>query len=141
MAKPAARILALQVALAAGLLLVIGRAGYLQLVKGGEFAEQVRKQRTVTRQLPARRGTIYDRNGTPLATSEPVYRVQIAVKEVRDTAAVVRLGARALRTPASAMRAMFRKGATLYPYFHGPYKESEITPLRGLSGIRFQTEY
>lgn len=142
MAKPVARIVALQVALGAGLLLVVGRAGYLQLVKGGEFARLARAQRTVTVELPARRGTIYDRNGTPLAVSEPVYRVQISVREVRDTAALLRRASRALRVPQASLLRHFRRGAeNLYPYFHGPFKESAITPLRGMRGVRFYTAY
>lgn len=141
MARPAARIAALQFALFAGLLLVVGRAGYLQLVKGPEFARISKAQRTVTRELPARRGTIYDRNGTLLAVSEPVYRVQISVREVRDTQQVVRLASRALRSTPGAIRALFRKGAEPYPYFHGPYREAAIAPLRGIPGIRFETDY
>ncbi len=142
MAKPVARIVALQVALGAGLLLVVWRAGYLQLVKGGEFARQARAQRTVTRELPARRGTIYDRNGSPLAVSEPVYRVQISVKEVRDTLALLRRASRALRVPQASLLRHFRRGAdNLYPYFHGPFKESAIGALRGMRGVRFYTAY
>ena len=141
MAKPAARIAALQFALLAGLLLVIGRAGYLQLVKGAEFSRVARAQRTVTRELPARRGTIYDRNGTLLAVSEPVYRVQISVNEIRDTQKVVRLASRALHTTPRAIAALFKKGAERYPYFHGPFREAEIAPLRGIPGVRFETHY
>lgn len=142
MAKPVARIVALQAALGVGLLLVVGRAGYLQLVKGGEFARQARAQRTVTRELPARRGTIYDRNGSPLAVSEPVYRVQISVKEVRDTALLLRRAAQALRVSQASLLRHFRRGAeNLYPYFHGPFKGSAIAPLRGMRGVRFETAY
>src|SRR4026209_389015 len=111
MAKPVARIVALQVALGAGLLLLAGRSGYLQLVKGGEFARKARAQRTVTRELPARRGTIYDRNGSQLAASEPVYRVQISVKEVRDTALLLRRAARSLRVSQASLLRSFRRGA------------------------------
>ncbi len=142
MAKPVARIVALQVALGAGLLLLVVRAGYLQLVQGGDFARKARAQRTVTRELPARRGTIYDRNGNQLAASEPVYRVQISVKEVRDTAALLRRASRALRISQAALLRHFRRGAdNLYPYFHGPYKGSAIAPLRGMRGVRFETAY
>jgi len=142
MAKPVARIVALQVALACGLVLLVGRAGYLQLVKGGEFARKSRAQRTVTRELPARRGTIYDRNGRPLAVSEPVYRVQISVREVRDTALLLRRAARSLRVSQATLLRSFRRGAdNLYPYFHGPFKESAIAPLRGMRGVRFYTAY
>ncbi len=78
MAKPAARIAALQAVLALGALLVAGRAAWLQLVRGEEFARRARSERTATRELAARRGTLYDRNGTPLAVSQPQYHVGIA---------------------------------------------------------------
>jgi cell division protein FtsI (penicillin-binding protein 3) len=114
MARPIARIVALQVALGAALLLLVGRAGYLQLVKGGEFARRAKAQRTVTRELPARRGSIYDRNGRPLAISEPV----------------------------TTLLRYFRPGSpVLYPYFHGPFKEAAIAPLKGMRGVRFETLY
>ena len=116
MARQAARIVALQFGLGIGLLLLVARAGWLQLVKGGEFARRAAAQRTVTTELPARRGTIYDRNGTPLAVSEPVYRVQLAVKEVRDTARLVDRAARIFGVSRVSLRRYFRPGSReLYP--------------------------
>ena len=98
MAKPVARIVALQAALGLGLLLVVGRAGYLQLVKGGEYRRQASRQRTEQVELPARRGTIYDRNGTPLAVSQPKYHVTLALNEVRDTALLISRASARLRS-------------------------------------------
>src|SRR4026208_1388788 len=110
MAKPVARIVALQGPLGPGPPLRVGRAGYLQLVKGGEFARQARAQRTVTRELPARRGTIYDRNGRPRAVSEPVYRIQLSVKEVQDTGRLLARASRALRVSQASLLRNFRRG-------------------------------
>jgi cell division protein FtsI (penicillin-binding protein 3) len=142
MARPAARIVALQFGLGAGLLLLVARAGWLQLVRGGEFARRAAAQRTVTTELPARRGTIYDRNGTPLAVSEPMYRVQLAVKEVRDTARLVDRAARALGVSRASLRRYFQRGSDeFYPYFHGPFRESRIAPIRGMRGVRLETVY
>ncbi len=141
MAKPVARIVALQVAFGAGLVLVVARAGWLQLVRGGELARQAAQQRTKQVELPASRGTIYDRNGTPLVISQPKYRVQLALQEVTDTALLIRRMAADLRVPADSLRRMFRRGTPRYPYFHGPYTALEVARLRKLRGIHLQTTY
>src|SRR5512143_358256 len=103
MAKPAARIVGLQLALGAGLLLVIARAGWLQLVRGSEYAKTAIRTRTERRELPAQRGTIYDRNGTPLAVSKSKYTVQLGLREVKDTPTVIRLVSRQLGVPADSL--------------------------------------
>jgi hypothetical protein len=116
MAKPVARIVALQVAFGAGLVLIVARAGWLQLVRGRELARQAAHQRTKQVELTASRGTIYDRNGTQLVISQPKFRVQLALKEVKDTAALIRRMAADLRVPADSLRRMFRRGVPLYPF-------------------------
>jgi cell division protein FtsI (penicillin-binding protein 3) len=141
MAKPAARILALQLALGAGLLLVIGRAGYLQLVRGGDLARQAARLRTVSRELDARRGTIYDRNGAPLAISQPRYHLQLALNEVRDTQRVIRRLVSDLRVPADSLRRTFRRGTPKYLWLRGPWTATEIQPLRAFPGIHLETVY
>jgi cell division protein FtsI (penicillin-binding protein 3) len=141
MAKPAARIFALQLALGAGLVLVIGRAGYLQLVRGRELARQAARMRTASRELDARRGTIYDRNGTPLAISQPRYHVQIALNEVRDTLRLVRRVANDLRLPADSLRRSFRRGTPRYLWLQGPWTASEIQAIRTLAGVHLETVY
>ena len=133
MAKPAARIFALQLALGAGLVLVIGRAGYLQLIRGRELARQAARMRTASRELDARRGTIYDRNGTPLAISQPRYHMQIALNEVRDTQRLNRRAASDLRLPADSLRRSFRRGTPRYLWLQGPWTASEIQTLRALT--------
>lgn len=50
-------------------LLFFGRLFYLQIIKAEEYSAQAQATRTVSYQTTARRGTIYDRNGTVLATS------------------------------------------------------------------------
>ena len=141
MARPTARIVALQAAFGAGLLLIIGRAGWLQLVRGREFSRRAALERTKEVELPASRGTIYDRNGTPLVISQPKFRVQLALNEVKDTALLIRRVAADLRVPPDSLRRMFRRGKPLYPYFHGPYSATEVTRLRRLAGVRFTPVY
>jgi cell division protein FtsI (penicillin-binding protein 3) len=141
MAKPVARILALQVTFGAGLALVVARAGWLQLVRGRELAREAAHQRTKQVELTASRGTIYDRNGTPLVISQPKYRVQLALKEVKDTVLLIRRMAADLLVPADSLRRMFRRGTPLYPFFYGPYTALEVARLRKMTGIHLQTTY
>lgn len=141
MTRPTARIVALQATFAVGLLLIIGRAGWLQLVKGGEYSKQAADERTKERELPASRGTIFDRNGTPLVVSQPKFRVQLALKEVKDTALLIRRVAADLRVSTDSLRRIFRRGKPLYPYFHGPYTATEVARLRRIAGVRFSPVY
>ena len=141
MARPAARILALQVALGIGLLIVIGRAGWLQLVHGREMARRAASLRTARRELEARRGTIYDRNGTPLVHSLPKYHVQIALNEVKDTADVIRLVTKNLGVRRDSIARSFRRGTPRYFYLHGPFIDGEVGPLRPLRGVHLETTY
>jgi cell division protein FtsI/penicillin-binding protein 2 len=50
---------------------IVGRLAYIQLVRGKQYATRAREQSRARTVLKARRGTIYDRNGYPLATSVP----------------------------------------------------------------------
>ncbi|MBQ4091812.1 MAG: hypothetical protein IJC82_00660, partial [Firmicutes bacterium] len=63
---------------------LIGRLFYMQVIKGGEYAERSESNiyRTIT--LPARRGTIYDSLGNVLASSQPYMSVQVYPNEVED---------------------------------------------------------
>lgn len=64
---------------------LVGRLFYMQVIKGGDYAERSESNiyRTIT--LPARRGTIYDRNGNILASSQPYMSVQVYPNEVDDS--------------------------------------------------------
>ena len=48
-----------------------GRAGYMAVVKGSGLASAASSQQVAEQKVPARRGTIVDRHGAPLAISEP----------------------------------------------------------------------
>jgi cell division protein FtsI (penicillin-binding protein 3) len=135
MAKPAVRIVALQIALGAATLLVLGRAAHLQLVRGDEFAQQARKERTRPREIEPRRGTITDRNGAQLAVSRSKYHLGIALDQVRDTARIKRLVARDLGVRPESLTRAFRRQTPRWLYFHGPYTATQIDALRRLRGV------
>lgn len=79
----------LLVVLLLGLIAVVGRLVYLQVVAAPAFAAQASAQRTRDITLAPRRGSIYDREGEPLAVSmeaRTVYATPYAVEDVDSTA-------------------------------------------------------
>lgn len=71
-------------ALLAAALVVLGRAFVVQVVDGREWAARARDQQSQRLALPAPRGTIYDRDGVPLASSRDAFKVALAPREVAD---------------------------------------------------------
>lgn len=61
------------------------RTGWLQIVKGSEFQKLAFEQQNTNRQIPPKRGTIYDRNGKKLAISASVDQVTINPGQVRES--------------------------------------------------------
>jgi cell division protein FtsI (penicillin-binding protein 3) len=138
-ARPTLRISFLQACLLLGLLLVLGRAAQLQLFQGEDWAQKAEQQRTTRDTLEARRGSIYDRRGTPLAVTQEFYHVGVAPNEVKNRREVVKLVSRALRVPAGELERRLR--TERYVYYHGPYTATDIEPLRKLKGVHAQGSY
>ena len=68
------------------LLLVVGRLIYLQVVDAKYLSTRAAAQRTNEITIHAKRGTIYDRNGNVLATSEDCKTIYCNPQEVNDPA-------------------------------------------------------
>lgn len=69
---------------------ILARAGQLQLVEHERWLAAAEEQHRERVELPARRGAIFDRNGVPLAISHEVYQVAIAPREINNRDAVIR---------------------------------------------------
>ena len=83
--KPAAtnrRIVLLAGVFVALLAVALGRAVWLQAVKGPELAAMALRQHRETVVVPAARGTIFDRNGEPLAIGEQATTVYANPRQV-----------------------------------------------------------
>ena len=63
---------------------IVARAAQLQLVEHDRWLSAAEDQHRERVELPARRGSIYDRNGVPLAISHEVFQVAVAPREVRS---------------------------------------------------------
>src|SRR5881296_1782820 len=135
MARPAVRIQVVEFGVLVGLALLVGRAVQVQILHGRRWAEEAQAQRTERIVLQARRGTLYDRHGTPLAVTQETYHVGIAPNELRDPTADGALISRRLGLTAGAWQLALRRR---YAYFAGPYSALEVQPLRSVRGVHLE---
>src|SRR6266581_733539 len=135
MARPAVRIQVVEFGGLVGLALLVGRAVQVQILHGRRWAEEAQAQRTERIVLQARRGTLYDRHGTPLAVTQETYHVGIAPNELRDPTQDGALISRRLGLTARAWQLALRRR---YAYFAGPYSALEVQPLRSVRGVHFE---
>src|SRR6266513_783588 len=135
MARSAVRIQVVEFGVLVGLALLVGRAAQVQILQGRRWAEEAQAQRTERIVLQARRGTLYDRHGTPLAVTQETYHVGIAPNELRDPTADGALISRRLGLTAHAWQEALRRR---YAYFAGPYRALEIQPLRSVRGVHLE---
>jgi cell division protein FtsI (penicillin-binding protein 3) len=140
MAKPAARIAAIQFGFALGILAVLTRAAQLQIVEAERWEREAARQRTEKVVLPARRGALYDRNGIPLAITQEFYHVGIAPNELEDVRTAFVALIRNLGVSAPALNREFQ-ARKRWIYLHGPFTASQVQPLRQLRGIHLDGEY
>lgn len=140
MARPTARIAAIQFAFWLGIAAVLARAAQVQLFQGERWAAEAERQRTERAVLPARRGALYDRNGVPLAITQEFYHVGIAPNELEDPAAAFRLLVKSLGAPAAALDREFR-ARKRWIYIHGPFNATQVQPLRPVKGIHLTGDF
>jgi cell division protein FtsI (penicillin-binding protein 3) len=139
MAAPAFRIHALEAVFALALMGIVARAVQVQVIEGRQWAEAADAQLLVRETLPARRGTLFDRHGEPMAITHEYYHIGVAPREIEDTDAATRLLARHLGRSPREVRADLRSGRP-WVYYQGPYTASDIAPLRTVRGIHPEAE-
>ena len=139
MAKQASRIWVLEGIFGMVLLGVVARAAQIQLVQGRRWTEEATAQLLVREPLPARRGTIFDRHGEPLAITHEYYHLGVAPRELENVDSASRVLARQLGFSVSRVRRDLRSGRP-WVYYRGPFTASDIEPLRGLRGVHRELE-
>jgi cell division protein FtsI (penicillin-binding protein 3) len=140
MAKPTVRIAAIQFGFAVGILAVLTRAAQLQIVEAERWEHEAARQRTEKVVLPARRGALYDRNGTPLAITQEFYHIGVAPNELEDVRAAFVQLVRNLGVSAPALHREFQ-ARKRWIYLHGPFNATQVQPLRQVKGIHLTGEY
>ena len=83
-ARPALRLFAILGALTLALTALLGRLVQLQVVNAATYEDLGSKQRVRRIELPAKRGTIFDRNGVPLAMSIDARAIYASPGLIRD---------------------------------------------------------
>jgi len=116
----------------------LGRAFQLQVLEAGVWRERALAQHDKTLSLPAPRGTIYDRNGVPLAATQQFYRVAVAPREISDTARVVKLLREHCGLSWSEARRVTRSADSWVP-LPGQYPANVREALDGTRGVHFES--
>jgi cell division protein FtsI (penicillin-binding protein 3) len=140
MAKPTARIAAIQFGFALGVLALLTRAAQVQIVEAERWEAEAARQRTEKVVLPARRGALYDRNGIPLAITQEFYHVGVAPNELEDIRTAFVLLVRNLGVSAPALNREFQ-ARKRWIYLHGPFNATQVQALRRVSGIHLTGEF
>jgi cell division protein FtsI (penicillin-binding protein 3) len=140
MAKPTARIAAIQFGFAVGILALLTRAAQLQIIEAERWGEEAARQRTEKAVLPARRGALYDRNGIPLAITQEYYHVGVAPNELEDIRSAFVLLVRNLGVSAPALNREFQ-ARKRWIYLHGPFNATQVQALRTVNGIHLDGEF
>ncbi|HEX7088599.1 MAG TPA: penicillin-binding transpeptidase domain-containing protein [Longimicrobiales bacterium] len=118
-------------------LVLLGRVFQLQVVEGERWAARAAEQHRQRVALPAPRGTIYDRDGVPLAASHEAYRIAIAPHELKDRRGAAKLLREVLGlSPQAARRAVgSRRRWVVLP---GRYDAGVKERLESVRGVYFE---
>jgi stage V sporulation protein D (sporulation-specific penicillin-binding protein) len=76
------RIMVLFIFVNLSMLLLVFRVGWIQIVKGDQYSQLAQKQQTRDNIVPAKRGSIFDRQGKELAVSLPTHTLWAHPKEI-----------------------------------------------------------
>ena len=115
-------------------LAVVVRAAQLQLLQGSRWRARANAQQTTNVSLPARRGTIFDRNGVALALSQETFGVGVAPHELDDASRAATVLAAAIGRPRGEVLAILRSDR-VWSDWQGPFTWNTVSPLRKAGAI------
>jgi cell division protein FtsI (penicillin-binding protein 3) len=118
-------------------LVVALRAGQIQVLQAGNWAELAQGQQEDDQAVPAPRGTIFDRNGQPLAVTRERVRVNVAPRELKDAEAAQTLLSEALGLSRAQARRLVSNGK-VWNVVPGLFAPSVRERLEGVSGIHLE---
>ncbi|MDY7228665.1 penicillin-binding protein [Hyalangium rubrum] len=126
------------------LALAFGRAAYLQIHQGDKLKDLARDQYVRQIEIPARRGDIFDRRGTPLAQSVEVDSIWVDPSMLEDVRKASRAMAKALKLNAGEsedLQARLQRGKR-FAWVKRQAKPQEVEAVKalGLSGLGFTKE-
>src|SRR5450755_2986203 len=120
---------------------VVGRLGYLQLVRHGDYLARALRQQQRTIDITPQRGTIYDRNGHPLAMSIAVKSAFAVPAEIADESLAAHLLSGIVNVPQDVLQARFEASKSFaWVSRKLPPEKVEAVQALNLKGIYFQEE-
>ena len=122
--------------LAAALAICV-RAGQIQLVQGPTWRAMAEAQHQTHMVVPATRGSILDRDGTPLAVSRERIRVSVAPREIVDVEATESLLQETLGLSRSSV-ARLTSGPRVWAVAPDLYAPVVREQLRGVRGVHLE---
>jgi cell division protein FtsI/penicillin-binding protein 2 len=117
------------------------RLVYIQLIEGPAYAAMAKEQRDLELELPAQRGSIYDREGKPLAVTTAAKTVYAVPREVKDKEGTARAITATLGGSEEKHRAKLEKESNfVYIARRVPLEQAQALEQLGLAGIYFQDD-
>jgi cell division protein FtsI (penicillin-binding protein 3) len=120
----------------------LARSAWLQVVRGPAYEAMATRQHRETIEIPAARGTIYDRTGEPLAIGEQATTVYADPRSVDDPALAARAAGRALGLDPDALYKELTDRSHGFVYVArkaDPYRAAALQK-RELAGLGFYPE-
>ncbi len=113
---------------------VVGRASQIQVAQGATWRLQAEQQHRTSVEVPAARGSVFDRSGVELALSRETFKVSVAPGEIRDVDAVTRLLTETLGLDRNVVRDATTSSRPwrVLPKSYPPSVRGALTDVRGL---------
>lgn len=112
----------------------------VQVLRHERFEARAQSQQERRLVMPARRGTIYDRNGAPLAVNRERYAVYLVPNHVRDPRVLVEALAEILDLPRERLRAGLARGGFYVPLLRSVDRTTaKRLEAAALSGVGVET--
>ena len=120
---------------------IFGRLGYLQLFCHSDYLKLAAKQQKRVIEITPKRGSIYDRNGHPLAMSIPIDSVFAVPSELGDQQLAAQLLSGVLGIPRDVLQAKLESPQSfVWIARKVPPDKKEAVEALNLKGIYFQEE-
>lgn len=129
----------------AGVMVLVGRLGWIQFVRGGEYKRLAAEQQTRDSIVSAKRGSIYDRNMKVLAQSATAERVTINPQEIdkhKNAEAVVETLVKILRVDEKDLREKIKRTDRQSVVIKKQVEKSVADRIRkkNIAGIHFEED-
>ena len=120
--------------------LIVAKAAQLQVVDHDHWVAVAQEQHREQVELPARRGAIYDRKGTPLALSHEVFQVSVAPRELADKKSAARAISDGLGIGLGRVTSAIESGDR-WVVFPGRYSADQRRKVGELAGVYFESHF